>query len=144
MTKQVYRYDYNGYYQGTDVAFESPLEPGIYLIPGNCVETEPLKAKTGFSVKWNGSKWEYEEIPLREVEPVKEQTLEELKTVALGDIRNQLSKSDYKQAKFVDGALTVEEYEPIKAERSKLRKLYNAVEAVESIEELNVLIAGGE
>ena len=41
----------------------------------------------------------------------------------------ELASTDYKCLKFVDGALTEEEYAPIKAQRAKLREEINELEA---------------
>lgn len=81
MIKTVYRYDEDNCYIGTDRAFESPLEKGVFHIPANCTEIEPPEGKEGFKIKWNGEAWEYEEIPK---EPETEQpTLDELKAQKL-------------------------------------------------------------
>ena len=40
-TKTVYQTNEDGYYVGETVAFESPLEPGIFHIPRGCTETKP-------------------------------------------------------------------------------------------------------
>lgn len=37
----VYQLDAAGVYVGTTTADESPLEPGVYLIPGGCVQVAP-------------------------------------------------------------------------------------------------------
>jgi hypothetical protein len=42
-TKTVYQTDDNGFYIGETIAFESPLEPGVYHIPRGCVEEQPPK-----------------------------------------------------------------------------------------------------
>lgn len=81
MIKTVYRYDEDNCYIGTDRAFESPLEKGVFHIPANCTEIEPPEGKEGFKIKWNGEAWEYEEIP-KEPEP-EQPTLDELKTQKL-------------------------------------------------------------
>lgn len=39
--KTVYQCDDRGFYLYTIQAHESPLEPGVYLLPGGCVEIEP-------------------------------------------------------------------------------------------------------
>lgn len=77
MVKKVYRYDEESYYIGEDIAFESPLEKGIFLIPASCTEIKPPDEKEGFKRKWNGISWDYEEIPKPPTPP--EPTLEELK-----------------------------------------------------------------
>lgn len=84
MTKIVYRYDEEtGCFLGEDVAFESPLEEGVFLIPAYCTEIEPLEPKDGFNIKFNDSAWEYEEIPK---EPELEPTLDELKAAKLIEV----------------------------------------------------------
>lgn len=42
-TKIVYQTDEEGFYIGETVAFESPLEPGVYHIPRGCIEEKPPK-----------------------------------------------------------------------------------------------------
>lgn len=80
MTKIVYQYDADGYYTGTDTAYESPLEPGIYLIPAGCVEIQPPIPYEGYRIRWDGFTWVQEVIPEPEPEPEPEPpTLEELR-----------------------------------------------------------------
>lgn len=43
-------------------------------------------------------------------------------------LKQILAQSDYKALKHADGALTDEEYEPIRLERQKLRDKINALE----------------
>lgn len=78
-TKTVYQYDESGYYTGPETAFESPLEPGIYLIPASCTETEPPQPDDGCRVRWDGSGWAQEPIPEPDPKP-EPPTLEELRT----------------------------------------------------------------
>lgn len=98
MTKTVYRYDDQGYYVGTDRAFESPLEKGVFHIPAFCTELEPLEAKEGFKRKWNGSGWEYEEIP-KEPEPpeppelTEEEKQEQIKNYLKAVVQNWMDKT---------------------------------------------------
>ena len=74
MTKTVYQYDKAGYYTGQETAYESPLEPGTYLIPAGCIETEPPAPEPGCRRRWDGQAWVQEPIP----QP-KPPTLEELR-----------------------------------------------------------------
>ena len=86
MIKTVYRYDEDNCYIGTDRAFESPLEKGVFHIPANCTEIEPPEEKEGFKIKWNGEAWEYEEIPKEpETDPP---TFDELKASKLIEVNN--------------------------------------------------------
>lgn len=57
-TKIVYQYDIAGMFTGETEADESPLEPGVFLIPARCVEVAP-PAYTGDQwPRWNGAQWE--------------------------------------------------------------------------------------
>jgi hypothetical protein len=49
-TKKVYQYDSAGLYVGETLADESPLEPGVYLLPARTVEKAPL-------TEWPADKW---------------------------------------------------------------------------------------
>lgn len=49
-----------GEYTETIVLRESPLEPGIYLVPAFCTTTAP-EAQTGHVACWNGSAWVFVE-----------------------------------------------------------------------------------
>jgi hypothetical protein len=73
--KTVYQLDQKGAYLGETLAHESPLEPGVYLIPGGCVETAPPETKEGQVAVWDGV-WTLVNLP--EPEKPKEPTAEEL------------------------------------------------------------------
>lgn len=56
--KTVYQADHQGFYVGQVPADESPLEPGVFLLPGGAVETQPpLSWPEDKWPRWNGSKW---------------------------------------------------------------------------------------
>ena len=81
---KVYNYDEQGYFLGVSELDDSDKcqITRDWLIPGNATEKEPLEAKEGFDVKFNGSDWEYikiltdeekkiaEELPLEEGEKI--------------------------------------------------------------------------
>ncbi len=69
--KIVYQLDEDGYLMGHTEADESPLEPGVFLIPGGCVEVEPPEGKADHLLRFVGGEWAYEEIPKQE-EPAPE------------------------------------------------------------------------
>ena len=73
--KTVYQLNQNGEYTGETIAHESPLEPGIYLIPRGCVETAPPETNEGQVAVWDGV-WTLVDVP--EPEKPKEPTAEEL------------------------------------------------------------------
>ena len=64
----VYQTDEQGYFVGVTTADADPLNPTEWLIPGGCVTTEPHSAPEGSRVKWDGSQWVNEVIPV-EPEP---------------------------------------------------------------------------
>jgi hypothetical protein len=63
--KKVFSYDgKTGLYVGESVADESPLEPGVFLIPRHATEQEPpAEVAAGFAAFWRGNKWEVEAVP---------------------------------------------------------------------------------
>lgn len=53
----VYQTDEAGAYLGPTVADESPLQPGVFLIPGGAVETPPPSAPEGHVPVWSDGGW---------------------------------------------------------------------------------------
>jgi hypothetical protein len=66
--KQVIQLDSAGYFAGFATADESPLEPGVFLIPGGCIDVAAPTVPKGQRAKWNGV-WVFEDIPQPEPEP---------------------------------------------------------------------------
>ena len=58
MSKTAYQYDPAGLYQGDTVADESPLEPGVYLLPARCTLVEPPQPPDDKWPRWNGTAWQ--------------------------------------------------------------------------------------
>lgn len=54
---------------GESNADESPLEPGVWLIPANATTKEPPSAQNGKTINFVNSAWVYQDIPLPEPEP---------------------------------------------------------------------------
>jgi hypothetical protein len=46
---------------------ESPLEPGVFLVPAGCIEAEEPVVPEGHKAKWNNG-WVIEKITVRELE----------------------------------------------------------------------------
>jgi hypothetical protein len=57
-----------GVYLGQGQADESPLEPGVWLIPAHATSAEPPVTGEGEQATWNGA-WAVEPIPAPEPEP---------------------------------------------------------------------------
>lgn len=63
MRRIVYQANADGYYIGTAEADESPLEPGVYLIPAGCIETPPPTIENGQVARLVDGHWSVERIP---------------------------------------------------------------------------------
>ena len=66
--KKVIQLNSDGYFSGFTTADESPLEPGIFLIPGGAIDTDAPIIPEGKLAKWDGQ-WVFEDIPETEPEP---------------------------------------------------------------------------
>ena len=68
---KIYNYDHEGFYVGECDADESPLEPGVYLIPARATEVKPPKLKDGHQIKMVDGEWMNVPTPVEVVpEPV--------------------------------------------------------------------------
>lgn len=67
--KQVIQLDAAGYFVGITIADESPLEPGVFLLPAGTVDADAPVIPDGKKAKWEGA-WVFEDIP--QPEPVVE------------------------------------------------------------------------
>lgn len=86
MNKTVYTYDHENYFVGVLILDETDKDPqGNWNIPAKCTEVKALDYKDGFKVKFNGTSWEYEEIPKLPKPP--EPTLDELKVKKKAELK---------------------------------------------------------
>lgn len=57
-TKTVFQIDNSGLYVGPTLADESPLEPGVWLMPAKTVDAAPTAdVPAGKWPRWNGCEW---------------------------------------------------------------------------------------
>ena len=68
-TRTVYQTDRDGVYVGETVAFESPLEKGVFMIPAGCVETAPPATTEQTRARWTAKGWVVEPKPVAAPEP---------------------------------------------------------------------------
>lgn len=61
-TKPVCQLDHDGYFVGMTVADESPLEPGVWLMPARAVDVAAPEVPEGYRAKWSGVSFDLEEI----------------------------------------------------------------------------------
>lgn len=60
---RIFHYSLEGLFIGEGVADESPLEPGVYLIPAWATATVPPDVEEGQRVRWSGEAWQVEDVP---------------------------------------------------------------------------------
>jgi hypothetical protein len=114
--KQVCQLDDEGYFVGMTTADESPLEPGVYLIPRGALDVAPPLPVEGKMVRWDGE-WVYEDIPQPPLPP--EPTFEEILENAYLRRRVELQDSDWTQA--VDNPMSDERKQEWAVYRQALR-----------------------
>jgi len=77
---QVYQTDSNGYFSGIVQADESPLEPGVWLLPGGAVDEVPPQCGAGEIARWYMGGWQIESLPKNpDAPPPEPETPEEIK-----------------------------------------------------------------
>ncbi len=64
---RVVQLDVQNYFAGMVDCEESPLEPGVFLVPAGCIEAEEPVVPEGHKAKWNNG-WVIEKIAVRELE----------------------------------------------------------------------------
>lgn len=110
--KTVYSFDYfTGLYLGPVTLTESdvsPLEPDVYLIPGNCTETEPPSPQFGQQVVYANNQWEIIPVTTNETEPSYVQTKEE--TIAVFTRAVQMRLDEFAQARGYENMGTLATY----------------------------------
>lgn len=67
---QVCQLDEQGVFIAVTDADESPLEPGVFLIPRGCVVADPPSVPPGKQARWVGEAWTLEDLPSENPEPV--------------------------------------------------------------------------
>lgn len=65
--KHVCQLDSSGFYVGQVVADESPLEPGVFLVPAGCVDVAPPASEDGVMHRWDASVCEWVSVDRRAV-----------------------------------------------------------------------------
>lgn len=67
-TKQVVQLDPAGYFAGVTLADQSPLEPGVFLMPAGAIDAPVPKIPEGKRAKWSDG-WVFEDITEPAPEP---------------------------------------------------------------------------
>ena len=105
--KLVYQTNHLGIFIGAVTADESPLEPGVYLIPGGCVETEPPAIPEHKAAWWNGQAWQLVDhfggVVVYSIETAEPRTLEGFEPVPAGyTMKKPAANQVWKDGEWVD------------------------------------------
>lgn len=109
-----------GIYLGQSEADESPLEPGVFLLPAHSTFQTPPDDVDGKQIVWSGDGWKLQEIPKEpELQPP------DPKPITWDDIRNdrnmRLFMSDWTQ--LPDVTLSEEQVTAWRTYRQELRDI---------------------
>jgi hypothetical protein len=119
--KQVCQLDFDDYFTGVTFADESPLEPGVFLMPARTIDVAPPAIPEGKRAKWVGE-WLYEDVPEITPEPtlapeLQAPTYRELRAAEYPSIGDQLD------ALFHAGVFPPEMAAQIQAVKNKYPKV---------------------
>lgn len=135
-----------GAFIGIDFAQESPLEPGVFLLPAGATFVEPPQVSEGKQAVWKSDAWEVQDIPEPEPptlvgpeipepptpDPDPEPEPEPLTWDSIRAERNfKLSQSDWTQ--LADAPLSPEQKQDWTVYRQALRDLPSAFATVEEV-----------
>lgn len=104
--------DADGYFVGPTIADESPLEPGVFLLPAYSVDIAPPVVPAGQRAKLAGKKFVFENLPVPDpappiVPPTDEEVAEAVRAKRQGAY---MMESDPLFFKAQRGEATVEEW----------------------------------
>jgi len=89
--KTVVQLDHQGYYVGTTHADQSPLEPGVYLMPAGTVDVAAPVVPQGKCARWVNHRWTFESLPEQTVNASpRDDEIESLKR-QVGILQDQVS-----------------------------------------------------
>lgn len=92
-----YQYDLAGMYVGVTEADESPLEPGVYLLPARCtLVPPPAEVPADQWPRWDGVKWRLVNRPVPANDNEKIDPLEKLRAFLTNnpDVAELLQSND--------------------------------------------------
>jgi len=131
-----------GTFIGIDFAQESPLEPGVFLLPAGATFVEPPQVAEGKQATWDGKAWAVTDIPVPEPapEPAKPiipapEATPEPEPLTWDAIRNErnflLTQSDWTQ--LADAPLSPEQKQAWTAYRQALRDVPSSFATPEEV-----------
>lgn len=145
MAKIIYNYDQEGYYIGSQEADINPLETkikkqNIYLLPANATFTKMnLKVVENKKIKWDKTKWIYEDLEPIEAEPkpTDEEKIDQLKNEAISARRNYLYSTDWYILREYDQPNSYPD--EVREKRIIARSQINEIEMITTLEKANLI-----
>jgi hypothetical protein len=61
--------DENNYYIGTDIGYDTSIQPGVILAPLGSIDAEIPEVPEGYKAKWVDNDWVFEQVPAPQPEP---------------------------------------------------------------------------
>lgn len=76
---KIFNYDATGRFTCESTAEESPLEPGVFLIPAQATTTPPPEVAAGFEAICSGNDWSIQHIPKKPIEEIAKPTAADIR-----------------------------------------------------------------
>ena len=103
---RIFNYDEKGLFVGESIAEESPLEPGIFLIPAQATSKAPPEVSPGQQAICNGDTWTIENIPPEPIiEKPAELTAAELRRMEITARLSAIDADSARPSREIIGAL---------------------------------------
>ncbi len=127
----IYHYHPNtGSYLGNSLADESPLDPGVYLVPAHSTSVKPPISRDGKQSVWKNNKWEMLDIPKLNSEPEAKPMPVTWETIR-GQRNSLLRQSDWTQ--ISDTPLDADQQTAWKTYRQTLRDIPDIFNTPDSV-----------
>jgi len=117
-----YQTNDKGVFVGTVECDESPLEPGVFLVPAGAVEVQPPTIAPDELAVWDGDEWRVEVVPEPQPEPEPEpyvptkEDVEEQRRIAYQQTADPLffeyQRGDATEAEWLNAVQAVKDAHP--------------------------------
>lgn len=123
--------DDNGYFVGTTIADESPLEEGVFLLPRNCIQAILPNIPQGKRARWDGE-WIIEDLPPVDPEPSPPPLPHEYDIKAAANKVITDRYPEWKQRNMLAEASYLDRNDPTNARIAELEGVWIWIQAVRS------------
>ena len=108
----VYQTNDDGVFVGIIIADESPMEPGVFLIPAGCIIEEPPSFEKGSLARWIEGSWQIEDVP--EVVPEPEPPVVEMPSLGVSRAQALMALYNAGLLTQVRDVVAAHPYEPVR------------------------------